>query len=145
MAAPVMVRTPARYNWEDLGKLILRVTVAVLMVMHGVAKMQNGIGWMAGMLQAHHLPVFVGYGVYVAEVIAPILLILGLYTRLAALVIAFDMVMAIILAQSDKILARSQSGGWAIELEMFYLLASLAIFFLGSGRYAVRKGQHRWD
>jgi putative oxidoreductase len=145
MAAPVMVRTPARYNWEDLGKLILRVTVAVLMVMHGVAKMQNGIGWMAGMLQAHHLPVFVGYGVYVAEVIAPILLILGLYTRLAALVIAFDMVMAIVLAQSDKIFTRSQSGGWAIELEMFYLLASVAIFFLGSGRYAVRKGQHRWD
>jgi putative oxidoreductase len=140
-----MVRTPARYNWEDLGKLILRVTVAVLMVMHGVAKMQNGIGWMAGMLQAHHLPVFVGYGVYVAEVIAPVLLILGLFTRLAALVIAFDMVMAIVLAQSDKIFSRNQGGGWAIELEMFYLLAALAIFFLGSGRYAVRKGQHRWD
>jgi putative oxidoreductase len=145
MAAPVMVRTPARTSWDDNGKLILRVTVAVLMLMHGIAKMQNGIGWMAGMLQSHHLPVFVGYGVYVAEVIAPILLILGLFTRLAALVIAFDMVMAIVLAQSDKVFTRSQSGGWAIELEMFYLLASLAIFFLGSGRYAVRKGQHRWD
>ena len=144
MVVPYTV-AQARVGWDDTGKLILRVTVAVLMVMHGIAKMQNGIGWMGGMLQTHHLPVFVGYGVYVAEVIAPILLILGLFTRLAALVIAFDMVMAIFLAQSDKIFARGQSGGWAIELEMFYLLASLAIFYLGSGRYAVRKGQHRWD
>jgi putative oxidoreductase len=144
MAAPVSV-VSSRAGWEDTGKLILRVTVAVLLMMHGIAKMQNGISWMAGMLQSHHLPAFVGYGVYVGEVVAPILLILGLFTRLAALVIAFDMVMAIVLAQSDKVFTRSQSGGWAIELEMFYLLASLAIFFLGSGRYAVRKGQHRWD
>jgi putative oxidoreductase len=144
MAVPYTIEQ-ARVGWNDNGKLILRVTVAVLMLMHGIAKMQNGIGWMAGMLQSHHLPAFVGYGVYVGEVIAPILLLLGLFTRLAALVVAFDMVMAIGLAESDKIFTRSQSGGWAIELEMFYLLASVAIFFLGSGRYAVRKGQHRWD
>src|SRR5207302_1307071 len=88
MAAPALVATPARTGWDDAGKLILRVTVAVLMVMHGISKLQNGIGWMAGMLQSHHIPAFVGYGVYVAEVVAPILLILGLLTRLAALVIA---------------------------------------------------------
>ncbi|HEY8175826.1 MAG TPA: DoxX family protein [Gemmatimonadaceae bacterium] len=144
MAVPYTI-AQARVGWDDNGKLILRVTVAVLMVMHGIAKMQNGIGWMAGMLQSHHIPVFVGYGVYVAEVIAPILLLLGLFTRLAALVIAFDMVMAIVLAQSDKFFTRNQAGGWAVELEMFFLLASVAIFFLGSGRYAVRKGRHRWD
>ena len=144
MAAPMSVAS-SRAGWEDTGKLILRVTVAVLLVMHGIAKMQNGIGWMGGMLQAHHLPAFVGYGVYVAEVIAPILLILGLFTRLAALVIAFDMFMAIVLVQSDKFFARNQGGGWAVELEMFFWLASVAIFFLGGGRYAVRKGQPRWD
>ena len=145
MAAPALVATPARTGWDDTGKLILRVTVAVLMVMHGISKLQNGIGWMGGMLQSHHIPAFVGYGVYVAEVIAPILLILGLFTRLAALVIAFDMFMAIVLVQADKFFTRNQGGGWAVELEMFYLLASVAIFFLGSGRYSMRKGEPRWD
>ena len=56
---------------DDLGKLILRLTVAVLLGFHGVSKLKNGIGWMAGPLRAHHLLMFVGYGVYVAEAWAP--------------------------------------------------------------------------
>jgi putative oxidoreductase len=130
--------------WDDFGKLLLRITVAVLLGMHGLAKMQNGISWMAGPLSASHLPVWLGYGVYVAEVVAPILLILGIFTRPAALVIAFDMCMAIFLVQRSKIFTRGQSGGWGIELEMFFLLAALAIFFFGSGRYAVARGEGRW-
>ena len=145
MAAPAIVATPSRTGWDDTGKLILRATVAVLLVLHGISKLQHGISWMGGMLQSHHIPAFVGYGVYVAEVVAPILLILGLFTRLAALVIAFDMVMAIVLVQADKFFTRNQSGGWGVELEMFFLLASVAIFFLGSGRFSVRRGQPRWD
>lgn len=134
-----------RAGWDDWGKLILRVTVAVLLLMHGLSKVQNGIGWMAGMLQSNHLPAFVGYGVYVGEVVAPLLLIAGIFTRPAALVIAFDMVMAIVLVQRDKFFTRAQGGGWGVEIEMFFLLAAVTIFLLGSGRYAVSKGQGRWD
>lgn len=131
---------------EDVGKVLLRVTVAVLLLFHGVAKIQNGIAWMAGMLQQYHIPAFVGYGVYVGEVVAPILLILGILTRPAALVIAFDMVMAILLAQRDKFFARNPQGGaWGVEIEMFFLLTAVAVFFLGSGRYAVSRGRGRWD
>jgi putative oxidoreductase len=142
MAEPVVVVR----GWDDLGKLILRLTVALLMVFHGIGKLKSGIGWMAGMLASHHIPAFVGYGVYVAEVVAPILLILGILTRPAALVIAFDMFMAITLVVGAKTFRPSpQSGGLGGELELFYLLASLAIFFLGSGRYAISKGNGRWD
>jgi len=144
MGTPV-IATPSRTGWNDIGKLILRVTVAGLLIMHGFSKLQHGIGWMGGMLQAHHIPVFVGYGVYIAEVVAPILLILGLFTRLAALVIAFDMFMAIVLVQADKFFTRNQGGGWAVELEIFFLLSSVAILFLGSGRFSVRGGVPRWD
>ena len=142
MAAPMTV-VSSRAGWDDIGKLILRVTVAGLLLMHGITKLQKGIGWMGGVLQSHHLPAFIGYGVYVGEVVAPILLILGLFTRLAGLVVAFDMFMAIVLVQADKFFTRNQAGGWAVELEMFFLLASVAIFFLGGGRYAVRKGLGR--
>jgi putative oxidoreductase len=140
MATAVRVNTA----WDDIGKLLLRVTVAILIGFHGVSKMQRGIGWMAGVLQSHHLPVWLGYGVYVAEIVAPILLILGVLTRPSALVIAFDMCMAIYLVQQNRIFTTNQGGGWAIELEMFYLLAAVAIFFLGSGRFAVSRGYSRW-
>jgi putative oxidoreductase len=131
---------------EDVGKLLLRLTVAVLMLFHGISKVQNGIGWMAGMLQSNHLPAFVGYGVYVAEIVAPILLIVGIFTRPAALIVAFDMFMAIVLVVRDRFFTRNpQSGGWAAELEMFFLLASVAIFLLGSGRYAISRGRGKWD
>jgi putative oxidoreductase len=130
---------------QDIGKLLLRLTVGGLLLFHGIFKVQNGIGWMAGMLQSNHLPAFIGYGVYVGEVVAPLLLIAGILTRPAALVVAFNMLMAIVLAQRTKIFTLNQGGGWTIELEMFFLLAAIAIFYLGSGRYAVSKGRGRWD
>ena len=97
------------------------------------------------MLQSNHLPAFIGYGAYVGEVVAPILLIIGIFTRPVALVVAFNLLMAIVLARRNDIFTRNQGGGWNIELEMFFLLAGVAIFLLGSGRYAVSKGRGRWD
>ncbi|HJQ20445.1 MAG TPA: DoxX family protein [Gemmatimonadaceae bacterium] len=133
-------------GWNDIGKLILRLAVGGLMIFHGIAKLKGGIGWMAGPLGAHHLPFFIGYGVYVAEVVGPILLILGVLTRPAAAVIAFDMFMAIVLVVQGRLFAiNERSGGLGGELELFYLLASVAIVFLGSGRFAVSRGTGRFD
>lgn len=143
MGTPVIV---VRSGWDDLGKLILRLTVACLLVFHGIAKVKGGIGWMAGVLASHHLPAFAGYGTYVAEIVAPILLILGILTRPAALVIAFDLFMALVLVIGGKTFRPSErGGGLGGEVELFFLLASVAIFFMGSGRYAVSKGQGKWD
>jgi putative oxidoreductase len=135
-----------RSGWEDLGKLILRITVAVLLGLHGVAKIKGGVGFIAGLLAQNGLPGFIAYGAYVGEVVAPILLILGILTRPAALVIVFNMLMAIFLARRTDIFTISpRGGGWAIELEMFFALAALAIFFLGAGRYSLAKRPGRWD
>jgi putative oxidoreductase len=131
---------------DDWGKLVLRLTVAGLMLFHGIFKVQNGIDWMAGPLGAAGLPAFVGYGVYVAEIVAPILIILGKFSRLAGLIIAFDMLMAIFLVLRPRMFTISErGGGLAIELELFFLLGGLAIALLGSGRFAVSGGRGRWD
>ena len=133
-------------RWDDIGKLILRVAVAGLLVFHGIAKLKGGIGWMAGPLGAAHLPFALGYGVYVAEVLAPVLLVLGIFTRPAAAVIAFDLFMALAIAVKGRtFMIKERGGGLGGELEMFFMLAALAIMFLGSGRYAVSKGNGRWD
>lgn len=132
-------------NTSDTGKLLLRLAVGGLMFFHGVSKLTHGVEGVKGLLSANNLPGFLAYGLYIAEVIAPILIILGFWTRIAALVIAFEMIMAIALAFKAKIFTVNPFGGWAIELEAFFLLCSLALFFIGSGRYSVTGGRGRWD
>lgn len=131
---------------DDLGKLLLRCTVGGLMLFHGVSKLLHGIGWMPPMLQMHGIPGWVAYGVFLAEVVAPLLMIAGWRTRLASIVLAFEMVMAIWLEFRDRVFTvKPAGGGWTIELELFFLVGSLALVFLGSGKYSVSRGRNNWD
>lgn len=131
---------------EDLGKLILRLTVGGLLIFHGISKLVHGIAWMAGPLGAFHLPFFIAYGVYIGEIVAPLMIILGYKARLAALVVAFDLFMAIVLVTNGGIFAVRPGGAWGIETEAFYLLTAIAIFLLGSGKFKVAKvSGNKWD
>lgn len=123
-----------------LGKLLLRLTVGILMLFHGVAKLNNpgGIAFIGKQLTAAGLPAIMAHGVYVGEIIAPLMLILGYRTRLASLVTALTLIFAIGLVHRSELLDLGQHGGWALELQAFYLFGSLAIACLGSGRIAMR-------
>jgi len=82
--------TPAigRINQEDVGKLALRIALGVLILFHGVAKLTGGIDFITDVVVKAGLPSFVAYGVYVGEVVAPLMLIAGWHTRLGAALIA---------------------------------------------------------
>jgi putative oxidoreductase len=132
------MRTPATY--PDAGLLVLRLAVGAMLLMHGISKVQNGVGWIAGPLGSVGLPPWIAYGAYIGEIVAPLLLIIGLFTRAAALVIAFDLFMAIYLARRGDVGAiNPRSGGWAVELEALYLFAALAIALAGGGRFGIGK------
>ncbi|VTP65947.1 DoxX [Leclercia adecarboxylata] len=62
------------------------------MLFHGLHKAIDGVGGHCRHAGGEGLPGFIAYGVLVGEVIAPILIILGILTRPAALVLAFTMV-----------------------------------------------------
>ena len=125
------------FQSNDIGKLILRVSVGVLMLFHGMNKIIYGVGGVKHLLSEAGLPQFLAYGVYAGEVIVPLFLILGLYARTASLVLAFNMFVAILLAHGDTMFHLSKHGGLVIELPLFYFIASIVIYILGSGRYAV--------
>ena len=130
----------------DAGKLILRLTVAVLLLFHGVNKLRHGVGFIVSVLQAHHLPAFIAYGVFIGEVVAPILLIIGFLTRPAALIVVFNLAMALYLVIGSHVLVLDrQTGAPGGELNLIYIGAALSIALLGSGRFAVSKGQGRWN
>ena len=126
---------------DALGKLIFRLTLGGLMLFHGVAKITNpgSIQFISGRLTELGLPEMLAYGAYVGEVLAPILVIIGLLTRIGGLLIAVNMVFAILLVHMGELtLINANTGGWALELQGFYLFGGLALLFMGSGDFAAR-------
>ena len=119
----------------DTGRLILRLSVGGLMLFHGIAKILHpgSLDFIGGMLNGYSLPAFLAYGVYIGEVLAPLMVIVGYQARVGGLLITVNMVFAILLAHSGDIFSLSEHGGWAIELQMFFLLSASAVMFLGSG------------
>jgi len=128
------------FKQDALGKLLLRLTVGILMLFHGVAKLNDpsSIAFIGKQFAAVNLPAVIAYGVYIGEIIAPLMLILGYRTRLASLIIVSTMIVAIGLVHQNDLLDLGQHGGWRLELQGFYLFTSLAIACLGSGRLAMK-------
>ena len=129
----------------DTGKLLLRLVLGVLILLHGIAKVMNGPDAILGMVGQTGLPPAVGYLVYVGEVLAPILVIVGFLTRPAALVIAINMMVAVYLAHLSMLLQLNKQGGWALELQGMYLFVAFAIAMLGAGRFSVGGAAGRWN
>ncbi len=124
----------------DTGKLIVRLCVGGLMLFHGIAKMihPGALDFIGGMLTAYGLPAVLAYGVYIGEVLAPLMVIVGFKARVGGLIMAVNMLFALLLAHTGDFFSLSEHGGWMIELQMFYLLSSVAVVFLGSGRLAIK-------
>jgi putative oxidoreductase len=120
----------------DLAKLLLRLSLGILILFHGIHKVIHGIGGIKSMMDATIFPSFFAYGVYVGELIAPIFIILGLYARVAAGVLAFNMFVAIYLAYGFS-LSLSKHGGVTWELPFVYFVMSILVVLLGSGKYSV--------
>jgi putative oxidoreductase len=129
----------------DTGKLVLRLALGFLILLHGISKIMNGPDAILGMVGKTGLPPEVGYLVYVGEVVAPILVIIGFLTRPAALIIAINMIVAVWLAHIPQLTQLSKTGGWALELQGMYLFTALAIALLGAGRFSLGGEAGRWN
>lgn len=130
---------------DDLGKLVLRLTVGILLLLHGIYKLSNGIGGIEGMLVAKGLPAFFAWGAYVGEVIAPVLVILGIYARLGGLLVVANMLVAILLAHMGQLGMINNMGGWQLELQGLFLFGGLAIALMGAGRFSIGGTGGRWN
>lgn len=130
---------------DDLGKLVLRLALGLMLILHGLSKLMNGIGGIEGMVVGAGMPAFFAWGVYLGEVLAPVLVILGVYTRIGGLLIIGNMLVAIALAHSSQIFQLGKSGGWSIELQGLFLFSALAVVLLGAGRYSIGGRGGRWN
>jgi putative oxidoreductase len=122
---------------SDLGKLVLRLALGILILLHGIAKLKGGLSGIEDMLAAQGLPTFLAYGALVGEVLAPLMLILGFYARIGALLVVVNMLFALVLAHLGQLGMLNEQGGWALELQGMFLASALALALLGPGRYGV--------
>ena len=124
---------------DDTGKLILRLTLGILMLFHGYAKITKGVSGIETSLVNLGLPVWVAYGVYIGEILAPLLIIFGCFARVGGAFIVINMIFTITLSHATQLFELGRSGGWALELQGFFLLTGLVILLIGPGRFAVNR------
>jgi putative oxidoreductase len=125
-----------RTTSTSIGLTVLRVVLGVVFIAHGAQKVSQGI---AGVTQG-----FAGMGVPFPEIAAPlvaglelvggVLLVLGVATRVVAVLLAVDMVVAGALAHLSSGFF-SQDGGF--EYVLVLAAGSLAVALTGPGRYSV--------
>jgi putative oxidoreductase len=118
----------------DLGLLVLRIGVAGLMLTHGIPKFLAFIG---GDLSVVGDPIGMGallstILVLIGELVAPVLIIIGIKTRFAAVASAITMAIAVFVVHSGDLLAKK-------EMALLFLIGFIAIAFMGAGSISVDK------
>lgn len=125
---------------NDLGLLLLRIGIGGLMLFHGVSKLLHGVGFIEGMLRGLGLPGFIAYGCLLAELVGALFILLGVWTRVSAAVLAVNMVVAILMAHLGIMFSLDpHTGGLMIEDPLLFLLGAVALCFTGGGKYAMTK------
>jgi len=129
---------------QDLGLFLLRITLAATMLVYGISKMISGVSQIGNMLDSYGFPTFLSYGVYVGEIVAPLLIIIGFRTKLAGLVFAVNCLVAILMVQLPYFFSLNEYGGWSVGLIFIYFMFGLSLFFTGAGKFAVSTTS-TWD
>ena len=137
MATSSLRASGPRESGIDAALLILRLTLGILMLLHGVAKLPTPPGFLVDLLAKANLPSALAWGVYVGEILGPVLILIGVWTRLGALFIVLNMLVALVFVHRGELFHLGEQGGYALELQAFFLFTAVALMFSGAGRYSV--------
>ena len=120
-----------KYN-TDLGLLLVRIGLGVIFLVHGLQKFMN-LEQTVQFFGMIGLAAFFTYLVAAVELLGGAAMILGLFPRIAGVLLAIVMIFAIYLVK----LKMGFSGGY--EFDLMLLLAALGIASAGPGSYSLNK------
>lgn len=120
-------------NFPDLALLILRVGASALLLTHGIPKINM---LFASPIQFAN-PIGVGDTLslilaIIGEVIAPILIIIGFKTKIAAIPAIITMAVAAFIVHANDDIATKEKA-------LMHLICFVVIFLAGPGKYSVDK------
>lgn len=124
----------------DVGLLILRLST-LIMVLHGIKKATGYAGFVDG-LREHAFgriaPDVFGFLIVAGQLVLPVLIAVGLFTRLSALALAAMMASsyALYIVPTAPIID-PRTGGLSGESALLYVALALPLFFTGAGRFSL--------
>ena len=125
------------YNETDTAKLILRLSLGIMFVAHGLLKvMVFTMPGTVGFFESVGFPGWMAYVVTIAEIVGGTLLVLGIETRKVAIVLIPILLGATYVHTGNGWVFSNANGGW--EYPLFLTLMTVVQALLGSGRYAIR-------
>jgi len=122
-----------RHSSTALGAF--RIVIGLLFAMHGAAKL---FGWPATKSGAVPFGTWPYWWAGVIEIVVGLLLALGLFARVVALIGSATMAFAYLTEHQPTGVLPIQNGG---ELAVLYLAAFLLIAFAGAGAFAVGRSR----
>jgi putative oxidoreductase len=129
------VRLTARY-----GLAILRVVLGIAMIVHGWSKLSGGVGNVAGSFGGNlgiPAPGLMAWVVTIVELVGGILLVVGFLSQIAGILIALDMLGAILFAFLLRGAPFIENGAITWEKEAVFAAAALCIALAGPGAWSV--------
>jgi len=121
-------------RYADLGKLLLRIVIAAIFLYHGSQKWgfwsAAPDGMPSGMVTLFQV-------LSIVEPLAGLTLLLGLMTRLSALVLGIVMIGAIYMKAAVMGLGFAEAQGTGWEFDLMILAGCFMLLCEGGGKYAM--------
>ena len=120
---------------KSLVFLCMRSILGIIFIKHGIAKLGDGYQSWANFIKSKNINEIFAIASIIAEILIGFLLILGIYTRITALIGFIFMLIAVFIAHDKDPLIGEK--GISYQILIIFILLSLTI--TGSGDYAIRK------
>lgn len=132
----------AMSKYADWGLVFLRFGIGIIFLVHGIGKLFGvgpvaaGIGGTSGYFAGLGIPaaVFFAWLVALVETFGGLFILLGLFTRYAALAISVEMLVAFFLVHWPKGFSIFNGG---YEWPLILLMGSVTLVFSGAGKKLV--------
>jgi len=124
---------------RSIGLTVLRIVIGVIFLAHGYQKLfKFGFHGVSGMFGHLGIPIPAVFAVIVTlvEFVGGILLITGLATRIPSLLLAIDMIVAILLVHAKRGFFNTSGG---VEFPLVLLAATICLALSGGGAASLEK------
>lgn len=115
---------------KEWSPLFLRIALAGVLIAHGWSKYAGGVENFAGFLTGFPAPVFFAWVVTLVEVFGGLAILLGLWTRVAALLVAGQFLIINLYVKWGM----SWFGGKSKELDVLVMAVALSLLATGAGQ-----------
>lgn len=130
---------PNLHRFRDVAPFVVRGPMGVIFAYHGWQKFDGGLEGFNGFVDSLGVPLaeIVGPAVALLELVGGIMLVVGLLTRIVALLFVIEMIGTTWLVKLDVGLIAPMGGGAGAEIDVALWAGMVALVLLGPGILAL--------